>query len=67
MFEKVKKMIARLSPNGICDACLCTSLKLAKKAEAARFARELIGAGGFERRKEKCCMCSSVTSVTRKA
>jgi recombinational DNA repair protein (RecF pathway) len=66
MFEKVKNMIARLSPNGICDDCLANGVKLEKRADARAFSRQLLGTGGFERRKDQCCMCGSTKQVTRK-
>lgn len=64
--ERVKALIKRLAPSGICDGCLSEAVKIETRSEARALARQLVGHDGLERANGSCCMCRNVRAVTRK-
>ncbi|HEX7694582.1 MAG TPA: hypothetical protein VF409_08835 [Sphingomonas sp.] len=67
MSDRVAAFIVRLSPAPVCDACIAERLRLASPQVANLKAREVAGAGGFERRRDICSLCFEERLVTRKA
>jgi hypothetical protein len=65
VLDKVRALVARLSPEPICDDCLAEKLELAVRQNANRKARELAGSDGFERHKGQCSICGLDKLVTR--
>jgi hypothetical protein len=63
---RVRNLIARLSPAGICDECLAGLVELSKRSEAGNLARQLVGHDSYQRGRDKCCMCQQTRQVTRK-
>lgn len=57
MLDDVEKLVARLSPDPICDGCIAGTLGLGDPHYAGHRARALAGSNGFERRKQVCSMC----------
>ncbi len=66
-FTRVRGLITRLAPVGICDGCVKGLADLQERAEASSLARQLIGLQGYERKTAKCGMCEQVRQITRKA
>lgn len=64
--DHVRRLISRLAPQGICDDCLAQAANLNGRSEARSMARELLGTQGFERRKDRCCMCDNSRALSRK-
>ena len=62
---KVRSLIARLSPEGICDECLAGLAELTKRSDAGNLARQFVGHGGYQRSRDQCCMCQQTRQVTR--
>lgn len=67
VLEDVAALIARLSPQAICDDCIAERLDLSVRQHANQKTRELAGTGGFERRRDMCSLCGSGKLVIRKA
>jgi len=65
--DDVRALIARLSPQPICDDCIADRLKLSVRQHANHKTRELAGTEGFERRKDRCSLCDREKLVLRKA
>lgn len=65
--ERVRALLTRLAPAGICDGCLAKAACVEKRTEARSLARRLIGSDGFRRTNCTCCMCSRAGAVTCKA
>jgi len=63
VLDQVRRLVDRLSPEPICDACIGERLGLAAREEGARAASELAGADGFERRRAACALCSETRPV----
>ena len=63
--EKVRKFVTRLSPEAVCDDCITDELALTARQHANHKTRELAGADGFERRKDKCSICLAEKLVIR--
>jgi hypothetical protein len=53
----VRSLIARLSPEPVCDDCLAKQLHLTSREQASRSVRELAGTDGFERTRSICSLC----------
>ncbi|MDG2533027.1 hypothetical protein P6144_05170 [Sphingomonas sp. HITSZ_GF] len=66
ILDQVQGLIARLSPQTICDECLAEKLGLAWTSQANQAARQLVGAQGFERRSDICALCCAPRVVTRR-
>lgn len=61
--NRVKALIERLSPDAICSPCIAERLGLEQNEDSERFANELVGLNGFERRVGPCAICG----VSKKA
>ncbi|MGN6620566.1 MAG: hypothetical protein ACTHKR_05835 [Sphingomonas sp.] len=61
--DQVRRLVDRLSPEPICDACIGERLGLSAREDAARAASELAGSDGFERRKAACALCGKTRPV----
>lgn len=59
VLDRVRALIERLSPAPICDDCIADKLGLSVRQHANHKTRELAGARGFERRKDRCTLCES--------
>ena len=66
MNDNVNALIARLSPQPICDSCIAERLRLAGPQVANLKVREVAGSDGFERRRDICSLCFQERLVTRK-
>jgi hypothetical protein len=66
VLDAVRALIARLSPEPICDDCIADKLDLSVRQHANRKTRELAGEGGFERTKGECGLCRATKLVTRR-
>ncbi|MDH7972871.1 hypothetical protein QH494_11805 [Sphingomonas sp. AR_OL41] len=66
MTDRVHALIDRLSPAPICDHCVAERLALDSVEAANIKVREVVGTGGFERRRDVCSLCSEERIVTRK-
>jgi len=66
MVDRVHAFITRLSPAPVCDACVAERLELASTQAANIKVREVVGIGGFERRRDICSLCFGERFVTRK-
>jgi len=65
VLDQVRGLIERLSPEPICDDCICERLGLSVRQHANHKARELAGTRGFERRKDTCSICGVEKKVIR--
>lgn len=63
VLQDVKKLVARLSPEPVCDSCLTTTLGISALVHADHAARELAGTNGYERSKNACCLCGETRMV----
>lgn len=63
VLDQVRRLVDRLSPEPICDACIGERLGLAAREEGARAASELAGTDGFERRRAACAVCGGTQPV----
>lgn len=61
--QDVEKLVARLSPEPVCDPCLSTTLGISGLEHAYYAARELAGTNGYTRSKEACCLCGETRMV----
>ena len=59
----IERLVTRLSPAPVCDVCIADRLALAPDVDVHQATGELVGAHGFERRKDVCSLCGMVTSV----
>lgn len=66
MTDPVHAFITRLSPAPVCDACTAERLGLQSVQAANLKIREVVGLGGFERRRDICSLCFAERLVTRK-
>ena len=67
ILDDVRRFIARLAPDGVCDDCIADRLNLSVRQHANHKTRELAGSGGFERRKGSCSLCGADKLVIRQA
>ena len=67
VLERVRALVARMSPMAICDDCIARTLELSVRQHANHQTRELFGGDGFERRKDECGLCGKEKLVIRKA
>ncbi|HYJ53176.1 MAG TPA: hypothetical protein VEW04_08380 [Allosphingosinicella sp.] len=67
VLDDVRALVLRLSPQAICDDCIAERLSLSVRQHANHKTRELAGTQGFERRMDRCSLCSSDKLVIRKA
>ena len=67
VLSNVEKLIVRLAPSPICDDCMAEKLQLLFHQHANHTTRELVGGGGFERRKDCCSICGETKLVTRRS
>ncbi len=67
VLDDVRALVARLSPQAVCDDCIADRLGLSVRQHANHKTRELAGSDGFERRKDICDLCESEKLVIRKA
>jgi len=65
--NQIRRLIERLSPEPICDACIAVRLKLKDDEPVEQHAHEFVGTQGFERRIDACSLCGEVRKVTRLA
>ena len=65
--DEVAALIARLSPDPICDDCITEKLSLSVRQHANHKTRELAGANGYERRIDPCAICGTTKKVIRRA
>ena len=65
VLDQVRGLIERLSPEPICDDCICEKLGLTVRQHANHKTRELAGTPGFERRKDLCSICRGDKVVIR--
>lgn len=65
----IEKLVARLSPEPVCDQCIIQTLGLSPpgvgEPNAEHIVRELAGSNRFERRKDTCSLCGETRLVTR--
>jgi len=66
VLDDVRKFIARLAPEPVCDDCIAERLGLSVRQHANQKTRELAGSGGFERRKGICSLCGADKEVIRR-
>lgn len=66
VLDNVRKLIARLAPEAVCDDCIAERLQLSVRQHANHKTRELAGADGFERRKGPCSLCGGEKLVIRR-
>ncbi len=66
VFERVKALIERLSPEAICDDCITERLDLTVRQHANHKSRELAGQAGFERARGECSLCGDRKLVIRR-
>lgn len=64
--DRVEALIARLTPESICDECIAEKLGLAGLHQASQRTRELAGMRGFERRQDVCATCGETGPVIRR-
>jgi hypothetical protein len=66
VLEQVRAFVSRMSPEPVCDDCVAERLSLSVRQHANHKSRELAGAEGFERRKDRCSLCGSEKLVIRR-
>ena len=66
VLDNVGNLIARLSPEAVCDDCIAERLQLSVRQHANHKTRELAGVDGFERRKSPCSLCGGDKLVIRR-
>lgn len=66
MVDRVHAFISRLSPSPVCDACVAERLGLRDTRAANIKVREVVGTGGYERRRDICSLCFNERLVTRR-
>ncbi len=66
MTNPVQALIDRPSPAPICDNCVAERLALDSVEAANINVSEVVGTGGFERRRDVWSLCSEERIVTRK-
>lgn len=64
VLDRVRKLIIRLAPEPICDACIATLLDLSATQHANGKTREIAGTQGFVRSRNLCTICSAEKLVT---
>lgn len=64
VLDEVHRLIARLSPDPVCDDCICDRLQLEDRKQAGVASRELAGSAGFVRSKGICALCGPMKLVT---
>jgi hypothetical protein len=67
VLDRVRGLIERLAPEPACDDCIARKLELPQSSQANLAVRELAGSEGFERRIDKCALCGTDRTVTRRA
>jgi hypothetical protein len=67
VLDDVRAFVARLSPEPVCDDCIADKLNLSVRQHANHKTRELAGTGGFERRRDRCSLCTKEKLVIRRA
>ena len=60
---EIERLVTRLSPAPVCDICIAERLALTPDVDVHQATGELVGAHGFERRKDACSLCGTITSV----
>lgn len=66
MVDRIHALISRLSPEPVCDACIAERLNLSTTQTANIKVREVVGTGGYERRRDICSLCFNERLVTRR-
>lgn len=66
VLDNVRNLIARLTPEAVCDDCIAERLQLSVRQHANHKTRELAGTDGFERRKGPCSLCGAEKLVIRR-
>ena len=66
VLDDVRRFVARLAPDPVCDDCIAERLDLSVRQHANHKTRELAGSGGFERRKGPCSLCAAEKLVIRR-
>lgn len=67
VIDDVRRLIARLSPDAICDDCIADRLGLSVRQHANHKTRELAGTLGFVRARDVCSLCGAHKLVIRLA
>ena len=65
VLEQVRKFVARLSPDAVCDDCISDKLSLSARQHVNLKTSELAGTQGFERHKGNCSICLNEKLVLR--
>lgn len=66
ILQDVEKLVVRLAPEPVCDACLTDTLGLSVLHHADHAVRELAGSNGFELGKDECSLCGETRMVIRR-
>ena len=64
--ETVRRFVARLVPEPVCDGCIAERLSLPSPAAVLPATTELAGSPGFQRSRAPCSLCGSEGVVIRK-
>lgn len=65
VFDRVKSLVERLSPQPVCDDCITERLALTSREHADHKTRELSGMVGFETQNGECSLCGAKKTVIR--
>lgn len=66
MLMSVRRLVERLAPAPICDACVAERLTLPVNDELHAVLGELAVERGFDRERAPCSLCERAGPVTRK-
>jgi hypothetical protein len=68
VLEQVEGLLARISPNALCDDCIADKLAIRPRQHANHKTRELEKLLGYDRRVAECSLCKRTDKkVTRRA
>ena len=65
VMEEVQALLARQTPNAICDDCIKDALKLSVRQHANHKTRQLATDRSYDRRKDECAICGASKLVIR--
>ena len=66
VFDRVKSLVERLTPEPVCDDCITDRLALTVRQHANHKTRELAGMPGYERQLGECALCRATKKVIHK-
>lgn len=66
VFDQVRALIERLSPEPVCDDCISDRLGLPAGEHVHHKTTELSAMPGFERQKGPCSLCTAEKPVIRR-